>query len=164
MCILCNVCHLDHVHAGVSKEAWSAVSPSQQEIQSYRKTMAVVLGIVHCSLCYGLLLCCSRCRSILLAQCAFCHQCFLLVSNGSWSACMCMGECQALVRSILYAVFDADNDRGSWQERQLYDIDPFMYKNHDRRSQFEFYSPLVFYLFAWLVSVTEMFRVTADVR
>lgn len=45
----------------------------------------------------------------------------------------------------------ADDSRGSWQERQIYDRDPFHLPQDDRRSKVEFYLPLVFYLFAWLV-------------
>ena len=41
--------------------------------------------------------------------------------------------------------------RGSWQERQLHDVDPFALRQDDRRSKVEFYLPLIFYLFAWLV-------------
>ena len=40
--------------------------------------------------------------------------------------------------------------RGSWQERQLYDIEPFSMHDGDRRSKVEFWLPLIFYLFAWL--------------
>jgi hypothetical protein len=44
----------------------------------------------------------------------------------------------------------ANNPRGSWQERQLVDADPYGMPQDDRRSKFEFYIPLVFYFFAWL--------------
>lgn len=42
--------------------------------------------------------------------------------------------------------------RGSWQERQIYDRDPFALPQDDKRATKEFYIPLIFYLFAWLVS------------
>jgi hypothetical protein len=41
--------------------------------------------------------------------------------------------------------------RGSWQERQIYDQDPFSLPQDDARGKKEFYMPLIFYLFAWLV-------------
>ena len=41
-------------------------------------------------------------------------------------------------------------NRGSWQERQLCDIDAFSFPQHDYRSRKEFYMPLVFYVFDWL--------------
>ena len=41
--------------------------------------------------------------------------------------------------------------RGSWQERQMYDYNPFALPHTDRRAQVEFYLPLIFYMFAWLV-------------
>lgn len=44
-------------------------------------------------------------------------------------------------------------DRGSWQERQVYDREPFSLPHSDRRAQVEFWIPLVFYMFAWLVSL-----------
>ena len=51
--------------------------------------------------------------------------------------------------------------RGSWQERQLYDQDPNALRQNDRRSREEFYMPLIFYLFAWLVSSSSS-KVLAD--
>ena len=41
--------------------------------------------------------------------------------------------------------------RGSWQERQLYDREPFTLRHTDRRAKVQFYLPLLFYLLAWLV-------------
>lgn len=41
--------------------------------------------------------------------------------------------------------------RGSWQERQICDADPLSLPQDDRRSRIEFYLPLVFYLFNWLL-------------
>jgi hypothetical protein len=46
----------------------------------------------------------------------------------------------------------ANGQRGSWQERQIYDRDPFSLPQDDRRGKTEFWLPLIFYLFAWLVS------------
>jgi hypothetical protein len=40
--------------------------------------------------------------------------------------------------------------RGSWQERQIVDVDQYALRQDDRRSKVEFFLPLVFYLFAWL--------------
>lgn len=40
--------------------------------------------------------------------------------------------------------------RGSWQERQIVDREPFLLRQDDKRSKVEFWLPLIFYLFAWL--------------
>ena len=41
--------------------------------------------------------------------------------------------------------------RGSWQERQICDADSFSLPQDDARSRTEFYLPLIFYLFDWLL-------------
>ena len=41
--------------------------------------------------------------------------------------------------------------RGSWQERQICDAHPFSLPQDDSRSRTEFYLPLVFYTFDWLL-------------
>jgi hypothetical protein len=43
---------------------------------------------------------------------------------------------------------------GSWQERQIYDRDPFSLPQDDRRGRVEFYMPLAFYFFDFLVSLS----------
>lgn len=48
-------------------------------------------------------------------------------------------------------VWEATRHWNSWQERQLCDADCFALQPHDLRSKKEFYMPLVFYLFDWLV-------------
>ena len=40
----------------------------------------------------------------------------------------------------------------SWQERQYIDPNPFVYSEDDRRAKIEFYLPLWFYAWVWLVS------------
>ncbi|OIW26248.1 hypothetical protein CONLIGDRAFT_600734 [Coniochaeta ligniaria NRRL 30616] len=47
-------------------------------------------------------------------------------------------------------VWEAVRHWGSWMERQFIDPNPFMLPQDDRRGQFEFWLPLVFYLFLWL--------------
>lgn len=47
-------------------------------------------------------------------------------------------------------VWEAVRHWGSWMERQYIDPDPFALSMDDRRAQFEFWVPLVFYLFWWL--------------
>lgn len=42
------------------------------------------------------------------------------------------------------------SNRGSWQERQIFDRDPQAIPAHSTRQSQEFWMPLVFYLFAWL--------------
>jgi Protein of unknown function (DUF2434) len=46
--------------------------------------------------------------------------------------------------------------RGSWQERQICDRDPVLLPQDDRRGKTEFWMPLVFYLFAWLVCTPDI--------
>ena len=48
-------------------------------------------------------------------------------------------------------VWEAVRHWGSWMERQFIDPDPFALRNDDRRSKIEFWLPLVWYLFIWLV-------------
>ncbi|CAN8104706.1 unnamed protein product [Discula destructiva] len=47
-------------------------------------------------------------------------------------------------------VWEAVRHWGSWMERQYIDPDPFALAMDDKRAQFEFFVPLVFYLFWWL--------------
>ncbi|QDS71545.1 hypothetical protein FKW77_005454 [Venturia effusa] len=51
---------------------------------------------------------------------------------------------------LLAIVWEATRHWGSWQERQIVDIDPYTMKQDDRRAKIEFYLPLVFYAFWWL--------------
>lgn len=48
-------------------------------------------------------------------------------------------------------VWEAVRHWGSWMERQFIDPDPFALRDDDTRSKIEFYLPLVYYLFWWLV-------------
>ena len=57
---------------------------------------------------------------------------------------MCMGT-TALV-------WEAVRHWGSWMERQFVDPNPFIYSQDDNRAMFEFYLPLFFYFWDWLVS------------
>lgn len=47
-------------------------------------------------------------------------------------------------------VWEAVRHWGSWMERQYVDPDPFALAMDDKRAKFEFFVPLVFYLFWWL--------------
>jgi hypothetical protein len=51
----------------------------------------------------------------------------------------------------LALVWEAVRHWGSWMERQFIDPDPFALRDDDKRSKVEFYLPLLFYLFLWLV-------------
>ncbi len=46
---------------------------------------------------------------------------------------------------------DTNVYRGSWQERQVCDSDPYSLPQDDARSRTEFYLPLIFYMFDWLL-------------
>ncbi|KZF21785.1 hypothetical protein L228DRAFT_283915 [Xylona heveae TC161] len=55
-----------------------------------------------------------------------------------------------MLPGILAAVWEATRHWGSWQERQIYDSDPYSLPQDDVRSKKEFWMPLMFYLFTWL--------------
>ncbi|KAF2144633.1 uncharacterized protein K452DRAFT_316589 [Aplosporella prunicola CBS 121167] len=55
-----------------------------------------------------------------------------------------------MLPGTLAMVWEATRHWGSWQERQICDRDPFLLPQDDKRGQFEFWIPLVFYMFAWL--------------
>lgn len=50
-------------------------------------------------------------------------------------------------------VWEAVRHWGSWLNRQYVDPDPFILRDDDRRSKVEFYLPLWFYFWLWLVSI-----------
>lgn len=54
--------------------------------------------------------------------------------------------------SIVASVWESVRHWGSWQERQVIDPNPFSLSQDDKRGKTEFYMPLVFYLFLFLVS------------
>jgi hypothetical protein len=56
-----------------------------------------------------------------------------------------------MLPTTMCIVWESVRHWGSWQERQLVDPDPFTLKQDDRRSKIEFWIPLVFYFFAWMV-------------
>jgi hypothetical protein len=53
----------------------------------------------------------------------------------------------------LAMVWEAVRHWGSWMERQFIDPNPFVLHQTDRRGMFEFWLPLFFYLWWWLVSL-----------
>ncbi|MCJ1387973.1 hypothetical protein MMC18_000816 [Xylographa bjoerkii] len=55
-----------------------------------------------------------------------------------------------MIPGLLGVVWEGVRHWGSWQERQVYDQDPFSLPQNDKRSRKEFFMPLTFYLFAWL--------------
>lgn len=55
--------------------------------------------------------------------------------------------CQGMVALCWEAV----HHWGSWLQRQYIDRDPFLYRDDDTRSRIEFYLPLGFYFWLWLV-------------
>jgi Protein of unknown function (DUF2434) len=57
------------------------------------------------------------------------------------------------IGTVSYYDWDAANNtlRGSFEQRRLLDADPFALKTGDLSSHIEFYLPLVFYVFDWLV-------------
>lgn len=60
-------------------------------------------------------------------------------------------------QATVAAVWEAVRHWGSWQERQYVDRDPFGLKQDDKRGKAEFYMPLVFYSFAFMVRLTFLF-------
>ncbi|OAA59766.1 hypothetical protein SPI_05964 [Niveomyces insectorum RCEF 264] len=55
-----------------------------------------------------------------------------------------------LQMATLAVVWEAVRHWGSWSERQYIDPNPFVLALNDNRALFEFFVPLVFYLFLWL--------------
>ncbi|KAI9676847.1 MAG: hypothetical protein M1817_006686 [Caeruleum heppii] len=55
-----------------------------------------------------------------------------------------------MIPGILAAVWESVRHWGSWQERQIYDRDPFSIPQDSTRGKREFWMPLIFYLFAFL--------------
>lgn len=53
-------------------------------------------------------------------------------------------------------VWEAVRHWGSWKERQLVDSNPFALRDDDRRAKFEFYAPLWFYFWWWMVSPLDL--------
>jgi hypothetical protein len=66
----------------------------------------------------------------------------IILTNLFW--CLCLPLTMAVI-------WESIRHWGSWQERQLIDPNPFALKQDDSRGKREFYMPLVFYLFAFLV-------------
>lgn len=56
-----------------------------------------------------------------------------------------------MLPATMAAVWESVRHWGSWQERQMVDPNPFLLRQNDRRSKVEFYIPLVFYFFFWMV-------------
>lgn len=56
-------------------------------------------------------------------------------------------------------VWEAVRHWGSWQERQYVDPDPFILKMDDRRSKVEFWLPMWFYFWTWMVSRLHLVRI-----
>jgi hypothetical protein len=56
-----------------------------------------------------------------------------------------------MLPTTMCIVWESVRHWGSWQERQMIDPNPFQLKQDDRRAKVEFYIPLVFYFFVWVV-------------
>lgn len=57
----------------------------------------------------------------------------------------------AMGQATLAAIWEAVRHWGSWLERQIADRDPYTLPPHDARAKMEFYMPLLFYFFAFMV-------------
>ena len=66
----------------------------------------------------------------------------LVLSNFFW---------YLMLPATMAAVWESVRHWGSWMERQAVDPNPFLLRQDDRRSRVEFYIPLVFYIFFWMV-------------
>lgn len=53
--------------------------------------------------------------------------------------------------TILAAVWEMTRHWGNFEERKILDENPFALKDDDKRSKIEFYMPLIFYLFGFMV-------------
>lgn len=69
----------------------------------------------------------------------------IVVSNFAWFL---------MLPGTMAIVWESVRHWGSWQERQMVDPNPFLLPRDDPRSKVEFFLPLVFYLFFWLVSIS----------
>jgi hypothetical protein len=58
-----------------------------------------------------------------------------------------------MLPATMAVVWESVRHWGSWQERQMVDPNPFLLRQDDKRSKVEFYLPLVFYFFFWMVSL-----------
>lgn len=56
-----------------------------------------------------------------------------------------------MLPTTMAIVWESVRHWGSWQERQMVDENPFLLRQDDWRSKVEFFLPLVFYFFAWMV-------------
>jgi hypothetical protein len=56
-----------------------------------------------------------------------------------------------MLPTTMCVVWESVRHWGSWQERQMVDPNPFVLRQDDRRSKVEFWLPLVFYFFVWMV-------------
>lgn len=57
-----------------------------------------------------------------------------------------------ICQGTIALVWESVRHWGSWQERQFIDPNPFVYRTDDRRAKVEFYLPLWFYFWTWMVS------------
>lgn len=62
----------------------------------------------------------------------------------------------AMGQAAVAAIWEGVRHWGSWQERQIVEEDPFSLRQDDQRSKIEFYMPLIFYLFAFMVSTSRI--------
>jgi hypothetical protein len=62
---------------------------------------------------------------------------------------LCMGQ------ATMASIWEGVRHWGSWEERQIVDRDPYVLPLNDRRDRMEFYMPLVFYLFGFMVSFSK---------
>ncbi len=64
-----------------------------------------------------------------------------------------------MVPATIAAVWESVRHWGSWQERQIVDPNPYVLKMDGKRDRIEFYIPLVFYAFCFMVrSITYTIR------
>jgi hypothetical protein len=77
----------------------------------------------------------------------------IVLSNFAWFL---------MLPTTMGAVWEGVRHWGSWQERQMIDPNPFVLKQDDRRSKVEFWLPLFFYFFAWMVLQPSLFNGIAN--
>jgi hypothetical protein len=114
----------------------------------------VVLDHLRCCVWTPKLFYSRGCRQGLHCQYANDTTEFLPDTCNSDSACLCVGGSQKLVcvdNNSLFPYCPSNFSRTSFKHRQVHDSDPFAFRPTGTQAKLDFYLPLVFYAFDWMV-------------